>query len=223
MTVLNLPKVQIFAGHYGSGKTNLAVNMALALRAAGEEVTICDLDIVNPYFRTKDSEQELSRAGIRLLSPAYAGSSVDLPVVPPGAAAAFQGEGRVVIDLGGDDSGSVALGQFAHLVPRDDCAMYLVLNRHRFLTQTAEGALEIMREIESACHLPFTALVNNSNLGAESTYETLAQSEDYARAVAEKTGLPLAFTSVRADLLPEGADTDGVFPIRIMKKSGWEI
>ena len=146
-------RLTIFAGHYGSGKTNLAVNYALALKKKGLAVKIADLDIVNPYFRTKDSEKELKEAGIPLISPAYANSNVDLPALPQELYSLVQRRDfHAVLDVGGDDRGAYALGRYTpYILEENDYRMVFVANFYRPLTQTPEEALEVMGEIEAAC------------------------------------------------------------------------
>ena len=198
-------RVLLLAGHYGSGKTNIAVNLALAKRAAGYDVVVADLDIVNPYYRTKDSEDELAKAGIPLICSAYANSNVDVPALPQELYRIVDDLDRhMVVDIGGDDRGAYALGRFsARLKEEDNYEMLLVLNKYRPLTATADDAVTVMREIEVAGHLPFTAIVNNSNLGMATSAKDVLDSVAYAESVSAQTGLPIAFTSVREELLPK--------------------
>ena len=213
-------RVTIFAGHYGSGKTNIAVNYALALKKEFESVKIADLDIVNPYFRTKDSAKELEAAGIPLISPAFANSNVDLPALPQELYSLVQRRDcYAVLDVGGDDRGAYALGRYTpYILEENDYEMIFVANFYRPLTQTPEDALEVMREIEIAGGIPFTAIVNNSNLGASTTAEDVLASREYAEEISRLSGLPLVMTSVRADLAPavEGK-MPRVFPLTLQK------
>ena len=219
-----MKKITIFAGHYGSGKTNLAVIAALALQRRHDSVLLCDMDIVNPYFRTKDSEAILSEAGVRLISPRFANSNVDLPYLPAEVAAIFGGNYVSVIDVGGDDSGAIALGQYADRIKAVGYDMLLVLNARRYLTLEPTEAVEIIHEIESASSLRFTGLINNTNLGHESTAETVTQARNYMEAVSKETGLPLVATSYREDLSPALTPQDGVaWPIKIYEKPGWAL
>ena len=212
-------RLTLFAGHYGSGKTNIAVNYALYLAREGKRVCIADLDIVNPYFRTKDSERELNDAGITLVSPRYANSNVDLPALPAESYRLVQDKSTYgVMDIGGDDRGAYALGRFADAIKAEgDYRMAFVVNCHRPLTSTVEDAIEIMREIESACGIDFTCIVNNSNLGPETTPDTVRSSLDFVDSLSKATGLPLwmhtAVESVANELneLP-------VLPLTLQKK-----
>ena len=212
-------RLTLFAGHYGSGKTNIAVNYALCLAKAGQKVCIADLDIVNPYFRTKDSEKELGEAGIRLISPQYANSNVDLPALPAESYSLVQDKTVYgVMDIGGDDRGAYALGRYVDAIKAEnDYRMAVVVNCYRPLTTTAEDAIAIMREIESACRLKFTCIINNSNLGEETTPETVLASADFVRELSELTGLPIWMTSVE-ESVAGGLRTSDVFPMRLQKK-----
>ena len=186
-------RLTLFAGHYGSGKTNIAVNYAMLLAEEGKKVCIADLDIVNPYFRTKDSENELEQKGITLICSKYANSNVDLPAIPAESYRLVQDKSCFgVIDIGGDDRGAYALGRFADAIKAEgDYRMAFVLNRYRPLTSTVEDAIEIMREIEAASGVKFNCIVNNSNIGSETTADTVLESMAFAEELSEKTGLPI--------------------------------
>ena len=208
-------RLTIFAGHYGSGKTNLAVNYALALKKQGYPVKIADLDIVNPYFRTKDSEKELAEAGIPLISPAYANSNVDLPALPQELYSLVQRrDHHAVLDVGGDDRGAYALGRYTpYILEENDYRMVFVANFYRPLTQTPEEALEVMGEIELACGIRFTCIVNNSNLGGITTPADIQATEEKAKKLSELSGLPLWMTSAEASIAE-----DGWFPMNLQEK-----
>ena len=208
-------RLTIFAGHYGSGKTNLAVNYALDLKRRGNPVKIADLDIVNPYFRTKDSEKELAEAGIPLISPAYANSNVDLPALPQELYSLVQRRDfHAVLDVGGDDRGAYALGRYTpYILEENDYRMVFVANFYRPLTQTPEEALEVMGEIEMACGIKFTCIVNNSNLGGITTAADIRATEEKAKKLSELSGLPLWMTSAEASIAE-----DGWFPMNLQEK-----
>lgn len=213
-------RLTILCGHYGTGKTNVAVNLALAMAEAGEPVTVADLDIVNPYFRTLDSGAALEQAGVRMICSRFANSNVDIPSLPPDLYAITDDHSRrVVIDVGGDDSGAMVLGRLAPAITAEDSyAMWLVVNRYRPLTPDIPSTVAVMREIEAAAGLGFTGVVNNSNLGEETTAETVLASAEYARGVAAAAGLPLVATTVDERLYE--ALRDGIpdlFPLQLQK------
>ena len=186
-------RLTLFAGHYGSGKTNIAVNYALHLAAEGKKVCIADLDIVNPYFRTKDSAKVLDQAGVELISPQFANTNVDLPALPAESYRLVQDKSVYgIMDIGGDDRGAYALGRFApSILAEGNYRMIFVANSYRPLTRTPEEALEVMREIEAACGLRFTDIVNNANLGTETTPETLLGAVPYMEELSRISGLPI--------------------------------
>lgn len=199
---MNHKRITLFAGHYGTGKTNIAVNYALALKKDGKNVCIADLDIVNPYFRTKDSAELLNEAGIDLISPQYANSNVDLPALPAQAYRIVEDKSTYsVVDIGGDDRGAYALGRYVPMIKEENnYRMVYVANCYRPLTRTADDAIEVMREIEAACGLKFTDIVNNSNLGELTTKETILDSLNFINELSEKTGCPVFLHTVKKEL-----------------------
>ena len=195
-------RLTLFAGHYGSGKTNIAVNYALHLAAEGKKVCIADLDIVNPYFRTKDSARVLEQAGVELISPQFANTNVDLPALPAESYRLVQDKSVYgIMDIGGDDRGAYALGRFApSILAEGNYRMIFVANSYRPLTRTPEEALEVMREIELACGLRFTDIVNNANLGSETTPETLLDAVPYMEELSRISGLPIFAHTAEANV-----------------------
>lgn len=214
-------RVTLFAGHYGSGKTNIAVNYAFHLKNLGKNVVVADLDIVNPYFRTKDSIDELTQAGIRLISSEFASSNVDLPALPQDVYSIFDKEGEsAVMDIGGDDRGAYALGRYADYIKNEnDYEMLFVFNKYRPLTPTAEDALEIMREIEAACNISFTAIINNSNLGEITTPDDVLNSVEEAEKLSELSQLPIKMTTATANLVNNlNGKISDLFPLTLQNK-----
>lgn len=214
-------RITLFAGHYGSGKTNIAVNYALYLKSQGKDVVIADLDIVNPYFRTRDSLEDLTQAGIRLISSEFASSNVDLPALPQDVYSILDNPVEsAIMDIGGDDRGAYALGRYADAIKAEnDYEMIYVFNKFRPLTPTAQDAAEIMEEIENACHIKFTAIVNNSNLGAMTTAEDVLNSAEETEKLSKLTGLPVKMTSVRSDLVNNlNGKVPNLFPLTLQKK-----
>jgi len=218
---MDFKRIILLSGHYGSGKTNIAVNLAFLLKQQRGRVTIADVDIVNPYFRTSDSRRELEENGIRLICSEFAGSNVDLPALPAEIYAITDDPGQTaIIDVGGDDRGALALGRIRDgILKENDYEMLFVINRFRPLTRNAEMTAEIMHEIEAAGGIRFTAIINNSNLGAETTAEDVLGSVDYGREVCEMTGLPLKMTAVHKSLYPQlEGKIENLFPLGLQKK-----
>ena len=195
-------RLTLFAGHYGSGKTNIAVNYALKLAGEGKNVSIADLDIVNPYFRTADSAKELEAAGVHLIRPQFANTNVDLPALPAEAYRLITDkEIYGIMDIGGDDRGAYALGRYVPAIKEENnYRMVFVANCYRPLTRTPDVAMEVMREIEAACSLKFTDIVNNSNLGTETDADTVLQSISYIEKLSEISGLPVFMHTAKADI-----------------------
>ena len=182
----------VVVGHYGSGKTNFAVNLALTVKKQTPDllVRIADLDTVNPYFRTADAAELLRSHGVEPLLPEFANTNVDIPMIPSALRSAVHAPGFTAVDVGGDD-GAVALGMFRADLLAADAAVLFVVNRFRPLISTPEGARDCLEEIAEASGLTPTALVNNSNLGDETTAEDVISSVRYAEECAAACSLPL--------------------------------
>ena len=214
-------RLTLFAGHYGSGKTNIAVNYALHLAKEGKQVVIADLDIVNPYFRTKDSAAVLENAGVTLISPQFANSNVDLPALPAESYRLVQDKSVYgIMDIGGDDRGAYALGRYVPaLLEENNYRMVFVANCNRPLTRTPEDALEVMREIEAACGLKFTDIINNSNLACETTPETVLESQSYVDALSKLSGLPVFATAAVTEVAEQlNGQLENVLPLQLQEK-----
>ena len=214
-------RLTLLCGHYGSGKTNVALNMAFELKNKGNNVAIADLDIVNPYFRTKDSAQELREKGIELICSEYAGTNVDIPAMPQEMYSLTDDKNRkAVIDVGGDDRGALALGRISPaIIEENDYECLLVINKFRPLTPDAESTVEVMKEIEAAGKIKFTGIINNSNLGEETTLEDVLGSVDYANEVALLTGLPIKCTSVKESLYSQlKGKIENLLPLSLQRK-----
>ena len=212
----------VVVGHYGSGKTNFAVNLALTVKREHPDspVRIADLDTVNPYFRTADAKEMLLSRGVEPLLPDFANSNVDIPMIPSALRAAIRAKGFTAVDVGGDD-GAVALGMFRKELSEAGAAILFVVNRFRPLIATPEGARDCMEEIAEASGLRPTALVNNSNLGAETTAEDVLSSVKYALECAEACSLPLLCHCFMPSAVPDlphafreaGLPSDLLFPM----------
>ena len=205
--------VLVVTGHYGVGKTNLSLNLALDAAARGLEVTVVDLDVVNPFFRSSDYRGLLDEAGARVIAPVFAGTNLDGPslsgTILPAVEQARAGEGRLlIVDAGGDDVGATALGRFAKTVAAGPYEMLYVVNRSRNLTQEPAEAVEVLREIEAKSHLRATCVVNNTHLQRDTDAQVVEQGLPFAQAVAQAAGLPLACTTVPAAAARQVADRE---------------
>lgn len=218
-------RVTVFMGHYGSGKTFVSVNYALALARMAKPVSIYDLDIVNPYFRTIDAENMLAENGVELVVSKFAQTNVDIPAMNAKTYQMLDDKSRfAVADIGGDDRGALALGRFAERLKIDgDYDALFVLNKFRPETRDIEGALEIKDEIERTGKLAFTGIVNNANLGIETTEQTILRGLDFALEFSNKTGLPVKFTSVRKDLINQNlkGKIQKILPVEPIKYGDW--
>lgn len=219
-----MKKITIVTGHYGSGKTNLSVNLAVKAAEEGKKVAVVDLDLVNPYFRTADFKQLFEDMGIKLIAPDFANTNLDVPSIQFDVEQLAASEDCLIIDVGGDDAGATALGRYAEalleMLP-GDIDMFYVINQRRTLTSNAEEAVTLMYEIEQASRMKHTAIVNNTNLGCETTAEIIEESADFADRVAEKTGLPLAFTTCPEEQCPL-TGRDDILPIKVYVKLPWD-
>lgn len=218
-----MKKITAVTGHYGSGKTNLSVNLAVDASRDGKSVAIVDLDLVNPYFRTADFRYYFESIGVKLIAPDFANSNLDVPSIQFDIEQLAMNEDCLIIDVGGDDAGAFALGRFAEALSqyKDDMDMLYVINQRRYLTQNAEDAVKLMYEIETASRMKHTAVVNNTNLGRETTAGIITKSADFARKVSQITGLPLAFTTCPHEIC-ELIDMPDIFPVNVYVKALWD-
>ncbi|MBQ7713176.1 MAG: hypothetical protein IJT69_05100 [Clostridia bacterium] len=215
-----LRRVTLIVGHYGSGKTNIAVNLAVAARREHERVAIADLDIVNPYFRTKDSLDLLREKDVRLIVSEYANTNLDIPALPQDMYAVTDDRGLTcILDIGGDDRGALVLGRLRPaILEENDYEMWLVINKYRPLTATPADAIEVLREIEAAANMRCTGIVNNSNLGRETTVADVLASIPYAEEVSALSGLPIVLTTAEETVAKElDGKVKDLFPLALQK------
>jgi signal recognition particle GTPase len=216
-----MKKITVITGHYGTGKTNFAVNQAVKLAEKGEKVTIVDFDIVNPYFRTADFGELFKEKGVILAASMYANTSLDIPAISFDIERMAYEPGYLIVDVGGDDAGAIGLGRYAEALEKykDDLDMLYVVNAYRYLTKDSSEALKLMYEIEEVSRMKHTGIINNSNLGKETTAETILRSISYAEEIAAKAGLPLKGTVYRDDL---SVSVQNGIPAKVYVKPVWE-
>lgn len=212
----SMKRLCIISGHYGSGKTSLAANLAILLAQHGRQVTVVDMDLVNPYFRSADYSQIFSEYGVRLITPPFANSNLDIPALPPNLTEVIRDESRyLLIDVGGDDAGAVSLGQLSDEIKKRDYDLCYVMNFFRYLTQTPAQTVQVLREIESACRLSATRLIHNSNLGRETAIDDIQNTQPLAEEAAKLTGLPIWFTAAPEWITDQETTS---FPVTIYQK-----
>lgn len=189
-------RIKIICGHYGCGKTNLTLNLAMEAAENSERVTVVDMDIVNPYFRSSEYGELLGEKGIRLIAPVFANTTLDTPTLPPDIYSIFEPEsGTVFIDAGGDDAGVTALGGLHNQLEESGYDMLYVINQNRVLSQTPEDCIELLKEIEAAARLKATGVINNTHLGEETDLETLLEGLPFANKTADLLNLPLLYST----------------------------
>ncbi len=192
-----MKKITIITGHYGSGKTNVSVNMAMDLAKQNKKVTIVDLDIVNPYFRTADFKDMFEKNGITLVSSIYANSNLDIPAISFDVERITREDGYVIIDVGGDDDGATALGRYYEpfLKLKDDIDMLYIINKYRYLDSDFSEAVTLIDQIEKTARFKHTGIINNSNLGKLTTKEIIIDAFEFAKNVSKEANLPLIYST----------------------------
>ena len=218
-------RLRIITGHYGSGKTEFAVNYTLRLAELGCKTAIVDLDIVNPYFRSREMEPMFMEKGIRVISSNIKGLAGDLPALSPEIYTVLQDKSYEAIrDRGGDKAGASALGRFFDHIDKVECDMFFVINANRPLTNTKEKAIRYLREIEQGSRQKVTALVNNTHLCGETAIEDIIKGQELSMQVSKELGLPIKYVVTHIDLMDKlPNDLQGeIFPIKIYMKKPWE-
>lgn len=225
MALYTPKKITVVTGHYGSGKTNFSAALALELAKTGQPVTVVDFDLVNPYFRTADFKEEFAAHGITLRAPDYANTNVDIPSVQFDLGGLAASEGYIIIDVGGDDDGAVALGRYSHVLnsyaETNEMDMIAVVSFRRYLTRTAEEAQRYLEGIERASRMKLTGIVNNTNLGLETNAEMILESIPLCTELSERMHLPILCTTIPETVpMPENAPV-ALTQIPVMVKLPW--
>ncbi|MCX7841609.1 MAG: hypothetical protein N2489_00855 [Clostridia bacterium] len=189
-------RINVFTGHFGSGKTEVAVNYALQMAKRNEKTAIVDFDIVNPYFRTTDARAILEENNIRTIIPMFANTNVDVPALPPEVNSLFQSEDfKVVLDVGGDDLGARVLSRYMEEISNGGYEMFFVVNVNRPMTDTPQKIEEMIASIEESSRLKVTSLVNNTNLLQFTTWQDIMEGHKLIEKASQKLGIPIAFIS----------------------------
>ena len=217
-------RVSIVTGHYGTGKTEFAVNLALQLAALDHKVMVADLDIVNPYFRSRERKALFQEAGIRLISSSQAFSDADVPALPAELLTILENRDITgVLDIGGDPVGARVLARFNDKIITEDYQLIYVLNANRPEVRSPEAAIAYLRGIEATTSLTCTGIVNNTHLCGETTPEEIRKGARLAEAVSRETGIPVLCHVAEDRFVPELSDlSEPVFPITIQMKKPWE-
>lgn len=223
--MFNEKRIRIITGHYGSGKTEFAVNYTFGLAAQGKKTAIVDLDIVNPYFRSREIEPQFAEKGIRVVSSSIKGLAGDLPALSPEIYSVLQDTSyEVVFDVGGDKAGARALGRYHEYFDKEPYDMLFVLNANRHQTNTVDGAVSYLRSIEDSSRQKVTALVNNTHLCGNTTVEDIMRGQKLCENVSKILGLPIKYVVVQkkfVDMLPIGLQGE-ILPIDVYMKKPWE-
>jgi KaiC/GvpD/RAD55 family RecA-like ATPase len=219
-----MSRIRVFSGHFGSGKTEMAINYAKDLARQGNKVSIVDIDIVNPYFCVRDLKDELEDFGVRVIASSPHFSNAELMVVPAEVVSAFNDKSsEVVIDVGGDDSGAVVLGQYNRYFREEDYEMYFVINTNRPFTAISQDTEEYIKAIERSSRLKVTHLISNTNLSYETTVEDILKGDREVMELSSKLNLPYKYVVCRKDLIDEvrGKVHAEIYGIDIYMKPPW--
>ena len=217
-------RILVLVGNYGSGKTEISLNLALKLAQRGENVTLVDLDIVNPYFRSSERTELLEQNGIRVYAPSFAMSTVDVPSLPAEIQAVFTDKSRrVIFDVGGDDTGAAALGQYKPYFDQDDAQVLFVVNAFRPLSGDADSVCDLMLRVAGRSRLTPTALINNANVAWQTEPEDLQRGEALLAEVSRRMNVPVGYLCATKELmekLPENLSGERL-AIDILMRPDW--
>lgn len=218
-------RLNIFCGHFGSGKSEVSINYAIKLAGEGKKVTVIDMDNVNPFFRSTDAKEILEKHGIELIASEFVNSNLDMPTVPQETKKVFCDTSRTVIfDVGGDDDGAYILGQFNSYFMQEDYSMTFVVSTKRPLTKTSDELYDMAQRIEYASRLKFTGIANNTNLGSLTDSDTLLSDYSEIKKLSEKMSVPICMQCgipKALEKLPAELQKDK-FPMKIYIKKPWE-
>jgi hypothetical protein len=200
---INLEGLIIIVGNYGSGKTEVAINLAVNQKRAGIDVRMADLDLINPYFRTREAGERLALLGIDVVIPPLKYFYADLPILSPDVAGLIQKPSRLtILDAGGNDAGAMVLAALGNSLKDKSLKMLQVVNPFRPFTETIEGCIKIKKEIEKAAKISITGFIGNANLMDETTIEHINEGYEFVMDLSKNTALELEFITAPVDLLP---------------------
>jgi len=201
---INLKGLIIIVGNYGSGKTEVSINLAIEKKNAGLNVRIADLDLVNPYFRTREARGILSALGIEMALPPEKYLQADLPILNRRVSGMIKGSGDLIIlDVGGDDAGATVLASLSDAFRGKPLRMLQVINPFRPFTETIEGCTKIKNEIETASKISISGIVGNANIIDETTRDIIIKGYDFIREFSNQSGLPLEFITAPLEIYRE--------------------
>lgn len=221
-------RVTVHIGHYGSGKTELSLNLIRKLLKQGEKATLVDLDIVNPYFRSGEHKEDLEKLGARVIRPNFEGTNVDVPSLPAEVMSAFTDKSaKVVLDVGGDSSGATALGRYHADIEDDDYIVKCVVNINRPFTKTSQEIYEMVKNLERASKLKVDTLINNTNVARETTADMIVYSQPVVEEAAKMLGISVSGIGAMQNIIDELPEDfhkrykDIITPVELYMRKDW--
>lgn len=231
MSVQNDKRIVVFIGHFGSGKTECSVNYALRVRQeTGAKTAIADLDIANPFFRSREKKEMMEKLGVENLSNLYGKMITDeVPALDPAIRRPLENkEYRAVVDAGGDPSGAKLLMQFQDLLRVDDCDVFAVVNANRPITATAEKAIPLLKQMEATSGLRITGIFNNTHMIRQTTVDDILKGYRLAKQIGDQLGVPVKYSSCEEHLLDALKEriarepVEGeIFPLHLEMRDSW--
>jgi hypothetical protein len=219
-------RIKIITGHYGSGKTEFAVNYVLKLASDKEKLSLVDLDIVNPYFRSREFEPLLKEKGVKVISSSINAPAVEVPALSAEIFSVFQNkDASVVFDVGGDKAGATVLARYHRYLDKEDFEMFFVINANRPLTNTAAASIKYLKSIEDASAQRITSLISNTHLCGLTSIDDIIKGQELCEEVSAITGLPIKYTLVHKTLANDkklNIINNEIFPMDIYLKKPWE-
>jgi len=212
-------RIKIFVGSFGSGKTEIAINYSIYCRKSHAKVAIVDLDIVNPYFRTREARDALNLKGIKVIAPEGEMAYADLPLISPEIKGLIQdSDYHLILDIGGDDIGTVVLGNFRYFIKDLDYEMLLVVNSYRPFTQSVSQIKQVAQEIENSSRLKISGIISNPNLSRQTDEKIIKQGYILIKQASQKLNLPIKFICIDEQFSQKIKQENFVEPIFYIKR-----